>query len=68
MVHESHWVWADDVNVLDVVGGMSLTIGAIALGLALKKLYNYIIKRRRQEEEQRNEYLLENRCSLYMAI
>ena len=61
MEREGHWTWAD-VNVTGVVGGIALTVGAITLGWAIKKLYNYTIKKRQEH------YLRNNNYSSYMTI
>ena len=61
MDRESHWTWTD-VNVTGVVGGIALTIGAIAFGCALKKLYNYAIKKRKER------YLRNDNYVSYMSI
>ena len=54
MESEGHWTWAD-VNVTGVVGGITLTFGALALGWAIKKLYNYYTIKKRQEHYLRND-------------
>ena len=61
MADGGDWTW-EDVNVSGVVGGIALTAGAIALGWAIKKAYNYAIKRREER------YLRKHNYASYMAI
>ena len=61
MDNEGHWTWAD-VDVSGVVGGIALTLGAMSLGWALKKAYNYATKKKRER------YLRNNNLNSYMAI
>ena len=61
MENDSHWTWAD-VDVTGVVGGIALTFGAIALGWAIKKFYNYTLKKRQEH------YLRDNIYASYRTI
>ena len=61
MADGGDWTW-EDVNVSGVVGGIALTAGAIALGWAIKKAYNYAIRRREER------YLRKHNYDSYMAI
>ena len=61
MENGGHWTWTD-VDVSGVVGGIALTVGAIALGWAIKNAYNYAIKKRQER------YLRKTHYNSYMAI